>query len=137
MGFAKGVLIGNVGAAPDVRAIASGDKVTTFSVAVNEWRGKTDSRQQVATWYRVTAWGKLGEICATMQKGAKVYVEGRLSVRSYTDRSGEKRDSVEITAEKIEFLSPRSQETHPNPGQTHAGDTLEYHGPDGSDDIPF
>ena len=136
MSFAKGVLIGNLGGAPEFRHTPGGDGVCNFSVAVNEYRGKGEARTQTTTWFRVNVWGKLGEVCAQLEKGAKVYLEGRLSIRSYTDRSGHTRDAVEITAERVEFLSPRAGgQTHTTPAQP--GDTPEYHGPDGSDDIPF
>ncbi len=108
----KTILIGNLGADPEIRRVGY-RPVANFSVAVNErWtngEGKHDSR---TVWYRVAAWGQLGEICKkNLAKGRKVYVEGRLIAdedtggpRIWNREDGNQAASFELKAERIEFL---------------------------------
>lgn len=90
--------IGNLGRDPEVRSTQSGDKVANLSLAVTEkWKDKTGERQERTEWVRVTAWGKLAEICEQyLRKGSKVYVSGNMQSRKYTDNSGVEKISTEI-----------------------------------------
>lgn len=103
----KLMIIGNLTRDPESRAV--GDKtVCNFTVAVNR-RKKNDGTQE-ADFFRVGAWGKLGESCQKyLQKGRKVYVSGTVSVNSYTDQQGQAKASMEVFANEVEFLSPAGQ----------------------------
>lgn len=99
----KLILIGNLTKDPETRTIQSGKTVCTFDLAVND-------RQGNATYFRVSAWEKLGENCQRyLSKGKKAFVSGPVSARAYTTQSGETRASIEITANEVEFLSPANQ----------------------------
>ena len=102
----KAILLGNLGADPDVRQV--GDRnVCTRSVATNEsWTDKSGQKQERTEWHRVVCWGKLGENCAKyLSKGRTVYVEGRIQTRSWDDpTSGQKRYATEIVAREVQFI---------------------------------
>ena len=109
-GLNKVQIIGNLGRDPEMRYTASGMAVTTFSVAVNRGRRDPQNGQLVeeAEWFRISAWDKLAETCNEyLQKGHRVYVEGRLQSRKYTDRDGIERTSVEIVANEMMMLGDR------------------------------
>lgn len=96
----KLILIGNLTKDPESRATQSGKTVCSFDLAVND-------RQGNATYFRVSAWEKLGENCQRyLSKGKKAFVSGPVSASSYTTQSGETRISLEVTANEVEFLSP-------------------------------
>lgn len=92
--------------APEQRTTQSGIQVTTFTVAVN--RRRTQDGQQEADFFRVTAWRGLAETCGKyLDKGRKVCVIGPVSISTYTGNDGQTRASMEVTAEDVEFLSPK------------------------------
>lgn len=98
------MIIGNLTANPEKRTTQSGKQVCTFTVAVNR---RTDG----ADYFRVSAWDKLGENCASyLTKGRKVAVTGAVSVNAYTDKDGNARGQIEVTARDVEFLSPKTEE---------------------------
>lgn len=100
----KIIIIGNVTNQPELKGTQSGNKVCSFGVAVNERRGGEDN----TTFFRVSAWNKLGETCVTyLQKGKKVMVMGSVSGRGYTKSDGSVGVSLDINAQDVEFLSPR------------------------------
>ena len=104
----KITIIGNLTRDPELRTVGSGISVCDFTVAVN--RRRTGEGQQEADFFRVTAWRQLGENCAKyLAKGRKVCVVGPVSVRTYQTQQGETRAQLEVTADDIEFLSPRDQ----------------------------
>lgn len=104
----KLTIIGNLTRDPELRTVGSGISVCDFTVAVN--RRRTGEGQQEADFFRVTAWRQLGENCAKyLAKGRKVCVVGPVSVRTYQTQQGETRAQLEVTADDIEFLSPRDQ----------------------------
>lgn len=93
---------------PDSKVTQSGINVCTFSVAVN--RRKTQDGQPESDFFRVTAWRQLGENCAKyLAKGRKVCVIGPVSVNTYKGNDGNVRASMEVTAEDVEFLSPKGE----------------------------
>lgn len=100
------VIIGNLTADPQTRTTQTGKQVCSFTVAVN--RPQTaNAGQQEADFFRVSAWGKLGENCSKwLIKGKKVAVTGRVSVSTYTTQKGETRAQMDVMAESVEFLSP-------------------------------
>ena len=94
-------IIGNLTREPEARTTQSGKNVCTFIVAVNR-------RNDGADYFRVSAWGQLGEICQKyLGKGRKVAVVGSVSVNSYTTQAGEARASLEVMAQDVEFLTPK------------------------------
>lgn len=102
----KLTIIGNLTRDPELRTVGSGISVCDFTVAVN--RRRTGEGQQEADFFRVTAWRQLGENCSKyLAKGRKVCVVGPVSVRTYQTQQGETRAQLEVTADDIEFLSPR------------------------------
>lgn len=103
----KLIIIGNLCNNPELRSTSSGVSVCSFTVAVN--RKKTKDGQQEADYFNVTAWRERGEICAKyLSKGKKVSVVGPVSVRTW-ESNGKHGASLEVTAEEVEFLSPRSE----------------------------
>jgi len=110
MGINKVILIGNLGQKPEMRYTAKGLPVAHFSLATTERWGTDDQgkRKERTEWHRITAWGKLAEICNQyLDKGAKVYIEGRIRRSEYTGQDGIKRYSTEIHADQMEFLTPK------------------------------
>ena len=106
MDLNKVMLIGNVVRDPDMRTTPSGQTVASFSVATNfTWKDKDGQRQQRAEYHNVVAWRKLAEIVGQyLKKGSKVYLEGRLTTRSWDDQNGIKRFRTEVVAENMIML---------------------------------
>ncbi len=111
-GFQTCMIIGNVGADPEVRHTQAGQSVATFRVAVNEsWTDKEGNKQERAEWFRVVAWGKLGEVCGQyLQKGRQVHVVGKMKTREWEDKDGQKRFTTELNADTVTFLGSGSGE---------------------------
>ena len=99
-------LIGNVTRDPEVKQIPSGQSVASFSIATNSsWMDKSGQRQEKAEFHNIVAWGKLAEICGSyVNKGKKMYVEGRIQTRDWQGEDGVKRYRTEIVAENIILL---------------------------------
>lgn len=103
----KVILIGNLGAKPELKYLPSGQAVCEMRLATNEsFTDKNQQKQERTEWHRVVVWGKQGENCAQyLDKGRQVYVEGRLQTRSWDDKNtGEKRYMTEIVANTVQFL---------------------------------
>ena len=104
----KIIVIGNVGRDPELKMTPNGRPVCEFSVAVNRVSGRGDERQEQTDWYRVSCWSGLAERAQQLiQKGRLVYVEGRFQARTYTDREGKERFSLEISANDFQLLDSR------------------------------
>src|SRR5436309_826006 len=104
----KIVIIGNVGRDPELRMTPNGRPVCEFSVAVNRVTGKAEDRQEQTDWYRVSCWSTLAERAQQwIQKGRLVYIEGRFTPRTYTDREGKERLSLDISASDFQMLDSR------------------------------
>ena len=114
-------IIGNLGRDPEVRTTPTNTAVTTFSVAVNERRRDADGNPQEKTlWFRVTAFGRLAEICAQyLAKGAAVYVEGRLDPQEWTDVAGAKRFTLGLVASDVRMLDGRGPDAEDDAPATH------------------
>ena len=108
----KIILIGNLTRDPETRTTGTGLNVCSFTIAVNRRRGSQGAANQPeADFFRITAWRQLGELCQKyLAKGRKVCVTGSVSVSTYEGRDGATRASLEVTADDIEFLSPRSED---------------------------
>ena len=136
----KAILIGNLGADPEIRYTPSGTAVANFNIATREqWTNKDGEREERTEWHRIVAWARLGEICGEyLKKGSPVYIEGRLQTRSWEDREGVKRYTTEIVASQMIMLGARDSADTFKPDAAAAG------GPPGApvqapedDDIPF
>ena len=105
-GLNKVMIIGNLGADPEMRYMADGTALTTFRVASTRNFSSADGeRKEETEWFSVTAWRKLAEQCSQfLQKGRRVYVEGRLKTRSWDTPEGEKRYRTEVVADQVLFL---------------------------------
>ena len=144
----KVILVGNLGREPEARAMQNGGKVVTFSLATNEsWRDKaTNERRDKTEWHRVVIFNQnLRDIAEKyLQKGSKVYLEGQLQTRKYTDQSGQEKYTTEVVLQAFgstltlldsrrdgpssEYDSPATDTSLPSDDTTAAG--LD-------DDIPF
>ena len=107
----KIMLIGNLGKDPEMSYTASGTAVTKFSLAVNRnVKSPTGERQTETDWFNIIAWNQLAETCNSyLKKGSKIFVEGRLSQRKYTDKNNVERTSIEVTISDMEMLTPKGQ----------------------------
>lgn len=140
-GVNKVIIIGNVGANPEVRYTPSGSAVANFNVATNEaWKDSNGNQQERVEWHRIVAWGKLGEICGEyLKKGSHIYLEGRLRTRSWEDQNGNKRYTTEILASDIQMLDKKPQaaaeevEVPSAASQSSGGPSAAV----GDDDLPF
>ena len=109
-GINKVILIGNLGADPETRAIPSGTTVANLRIATSEsWRDKQSGEQQERTeWHRVALFGRLAEIAGEyLRKGSQVYIEGSLRTRKWQDKQGNERYSTEIIGNELQMLGGR------------------------------
>ncbi|MDA0747871.1 MAG: single-stranded DNA-binding protein [bacterium] len=108
-GVNKVILIGNVGADPELRYTPSGAAVTNFNMATNEnWTDNSGEKQERTEWHRIVVWGRLAEICNQyLRKGSKVYIEGRLQTRSWEGQDKQKRYTTEVVARDMQILDSR------------------------------
>ena len=120
-------VIGNATNAPELRTTQNGTQVASFTVAVNRRFEKTTD------FFRVNVWRGLADSCARyVTKGMRVAVNGELQTRSYTAKDGTTKTSVEISAEEVEFLSPKQETVSKNPAPT-----LDGFEDISSDDLPW
>lgn len=106
-GINKVIIVGNLGADPEMRHTSSGTAICTFNLATSEsWTDKQSGEKQERTeWHRVKVFGKLAEICGEyLKKGRQVYIEGSLRTDKYTDKAGVERYSTDIIASEMQML---------------------------------
>ena len=105
-GVNKVILVGHLGADPDMRYTPSGQGVCELRVATSEsWNDKNGQKQERTEWHRVVVWGKRAEICSKyLSKGRQVYIEGRIQTRNYDDKEGNKKYITEVIANDVQFL---------------------------------
>ncbi len=134
-GVNKVILVGNLGADPEMRYTAGGTAVCKFSLATSRrFTGKDGQKQEKTEWHRIVVWGKLGEICGQyLAKGKQVVIEGRIEYGSY-EKDGVKHYTTDIVAENMQMLGGpgqgnRAQEPEPGFGPPEGGVP--------EDDIPF
>ena len=125
-------LIGNLGNEPELRYTPSGVPVASFNLAVKKsWSDSEGGKQEKTTWFRVTAWRKLAEIAGQhLVKGKQVLIVGEMEdARAFTDKEGNNRASLEVTAQTIKFLGTKDTGSNtPVPASADVGD---------GEDIPF
>jgi single-strand DNA-binding protein len=151
MALCKVMIIGNLGADPEMRYTPNGRPVTQFNVAVNQSQKnqQTGDWTEATDWFRVSIWGDRAERAAeNLRKGNKVFVEGRFRTREFEGRDGQKRTSLEITADSLVNLERRAREdgegTFAAPTERPAGTTSRPPSPPSPpaddtelDDLPF
>ncbi len=139
-GVNKVILIGNLGADPELRYTSGGSAVADLRLATTrKYTGKDGATQEDTQWHRVVVWGKQAEHCKEyLSKGRQCYVEGRLQTRQWEDRDGNKRYTTEVVAEIVQFLGGGGRGggagvggEPPPPDDSQAPSNL------GDDDIPF
>jgi len=143
-GINKVILIGNLGADPEVKYMPSGDPVTTVRLATSEsWKDKTTGENVEKTeWHRVVFFKRLAEIAGEyLKKGSKVYVEGRLQTRKWQGQDGQDHYTTEIVANEMQMLDSRGGTASMNQGQSSKQPAMATESaggpPDFDDDIPF
>jgi single-strand DNA-binding protein len=154
-GVNKVILIGNLGADPEVRFTPGGQAVANFRVATNEsWTDKNQQKQERTEWHRIVVWGKLAELCGEyLKKGRQAYIEGRLQTREWTDKEGKKNYTTEVVANQVQFLGGGPGRGEGGGGFKGGGDAgggssggndggfggpgPDQNGPPPGDDIPF
>jgi single-strand DNA-binding protein len=120
----KIMLIGNLGRDPEMNYTPDGTAVARFSIAVSRTtKSATGERQQETEWFNITAWRQLAEICSTyLKKGHKVFIEGRLTTRKYTDKNGVERTAIDVIASDLEMLTPKDRQTSASSSDILSGD---------------
>jgi single-strand DNA-binding protein len=137
-GVNKVILVGNVGNEPEIRALNNGDNVANISLATSEsWKDKnTGERKERTEWHRVVSFnpGLNGIIEQYVHKGDKLYVEGALQTRKWTDKDGNEKYSTEVVLQRfhgdIKLLTPKSESSQTRPNVPATADTFD-------DEIPF
>jgi single-strand DNA-binding protein len=117
--FSKTIIVGHLGRDPELRYTAGGQPVCSFSVATNRsWTDQNGQPQEKTTWFRVTAWGKLGELCNQyLSKGRLVLAEGEIDASAWKATDGEPRASLELTARNVRFLGGKDGMGAASPGR--------------------
>ena len=139
-GVNKVIIVGRLGADPEIKTVGNGQSVARLSIATSEnWTSKDGQKQERTEWHRVVVWGKQAENCAKhLSKGRQVYVEGRLQTRNWEDPNGQKRYATEVIANNVQFLGAmggeRSTHTETSEAQNDFGPEPSF---DAADEIPF
>jgi single-strand DNA-binding protein len=150
-GINKVILIGNVGADPEVRYTTNGSAVTTISLATSEsWKDKQSGENQERTeWHRVVFFNRLAEIAGQyLRKGSKIYAEGSLRTRKWKDQGGQDRYTTEIVGNNMQMLDSRGtgggesmghapEASHSAPASPQAAAPKAEAAVEFDDDIPF
>lgn len=145
--FNKITIVGYLGRDPEIRYTPSGEAVCNFSVATTERRKDPAGEfQDLTTWFKITVWRRQAEIANQyLSKGKQVYVEGRLRQTEYTDRDGNRRTALEVTASDIQFLGAKGEDggmpsnapSGGKPSARAAAPDSSFDAPVNDDEIPF
>lgn len=145
-GLNKVMLIGNLGADPEIKYSANGNAIANLRLATTESRKNRDGEwEDVTEWHRVVIFGKLAETCKDyLRKGSKIYIEGRIQTNSWEDQSGQKRYSTEVVGYTLLMLDSKNQDTSGGPPPQRQGGQSSFNAsqppsniPDADDDLPF
>ena len=141
-GINKVIIVGNLGADPDSRAMPSGNAVTNISVATSEsWNDRdTGEKQEKTEWHRVVFFNRLAEIAAQyLKKGSQVYVEGKIQTRKWEDKEGNERWTTEIVANQMQMLGDRMSNdmSNDNASSPQSSSDNDFSTDEFDDDIPF
>ena len=137
-GVNKVILVGNLGADPEVKFLGSGTQVANFRIATTENRvNRSGEKVSLTEWHRIVAFGRLAEICGQyLNKGKQVYIEGRIRTRSWEDKEGNRRFTTEIIAAQMQMLGAPGAPVEGSFPEKEA-DTDHEPSPGPDDDIPF
>ena len=139
-GVNKVILVGRLGADPEMKYTNSGTGICRFNIATSErWNDKEGQKQERTEWHRVVAWAKLGELCNEyLKKGRQAYIEGRMQTRSWQDKDGNKKYTTEVVANTVQFLGSADRSDNPKSDSLPPdGPFLEETTDVKDDDIPF
>ncbi len=120
----KVILVGNLGADPEVRYMTNGDAVANIRMATTEsWKDKASGeRREMTEWHRVVFYRRLAEIVGQyLKKGSPVYVEGRIRTRKWQDKEGQERYTTEIEATEMQMLGSRQGQGDPSSSSSYGG----------------
>jgi len=133
----KIMLIGNLGRDPELQVTSDGTPFTRFSLAVSRtYKTNSGEKKEETEWFNIVAWRQLAEICERyLHKGSKVYIEGRLTQRKYTDKNGIERSTVDVIANDMEMLTPKAASSGPESYSAGSGDDRDPFLPDYPDDL--
>jgi single-strand DNA-binding protein len=140
-GVNKVILVGNLGADPQIRYTPQGTAVANFSLATTErFTNKNGERESRTEWHRIVAWGRLAEICNEyLKKGKQIYIEGRIQTRQWDDKDGNKKFTVEIIAQNMVMLGRAGDAGDVSAQEFQADEeaTQEAAAAGNEDDLPF
>ncbi len=147
MSVNKAILLGRLGKDPELRYTPSGKAVTGFTLATTErWTGQDGQKNETTTWHNIVAWGRQAEVIKEyLSKGREVYLEGRISNRSYDDKEGNKRYISEVVVQNFSFVGSRAETggdaAAPEAATSEVPPTADAQPPAGKagddDDLPF
>ena len=105
----KVILVGNLGADPEVRYLPSGEAVVNLRLATTDtWKDKEGNKQEATEWHRVSFFGRQAEVCGQyLKKGSQIYVEGSIRTKKYTDKDGAEKYATEIRGDRMQMLGGR------------------------------
>ncbi len=131
----KVMLIGNLGADPEMRYTQNGSAVANFNIATTETWVKDGNKEERTEWHRIIAFARLGEICGEyLSKGSKVYIEGKIQTRQWEDKDGVKRYTTEIIAREMKMLTPKNASQG---GGSYGAEEPPVPEPTMGEDVPF
>jgi len=134
-------LIGNLTRDPDLKTTPSGSAVCSFGIATNRtWTDASGVKKEDTQFHRIVAWQKLGELAQKLlRKGSKVYVEGRITYREFTDKNGQQRSITEVVLNDFVLMENKSQaeEGEITPEAAHTSSKHENNQDVAPEDIPF
>jgi single-strand DNA-binding protein len=147
----KVILVGNLGADPEMRYLPSGEAVANLRLATTDsWKDKDGNKQEQTEWHRVSFFGRQAEVCGQyLKKGSQIYVEGSIRTRKYQDKDGQERYATDIRGDRMQMLGGRqgmsdapprdsSSASRPAPAQSQpATSNSSSNFNDFEDDIPF
>ena len=133
----KIMLIGNLGKDPELQVTSDGTPFTRFSLAVSRsYKTSSGEKKEETEWFAIVAWRGLAETCERyLHKGSKVYLEGRLTQRKYTDKNGIERTAVDVIANDMQMLTPKSASGGSEGYSTGTSDNNDPFLPDFPDDL--
>lgn len=133
------MLIGNLGADPEIKYAQSGTPIANFNIATSENRKNSDGEwEDITEWHKVVMFGRQAEVCKDyLHKGSKIFIEGRLQTRSWDDKDGKKHYMTEVVGFNMVMLDPKGMDTStnaPEPSESPVPDMDTT--PEPSEDIP-
>lgn len=145
----KVILVGNLGADPEMRYLPSGEAVANIRLATTDtWKDKDGNKQEATEWHRVSFFGRQAEVCGQyLKKGSQIYVEGSIRTRKWQDKEGQDRYSTEVRGDRMQMLGGRQGMSDAPPRESGGGGNRPAAAPaaqpaggnfnDFDDDIPF